>query len=285
MNARRVGVVLSACLVGALVLGCLPGGGGGVALFVDDGLGSGSGALDGAPGDACEDSTECGAGLRCLQRGLERLCVDTCDLDGACVEGTCRAALNDEAIGWCDLDDAGDEDDDSDILPRDDDPPGADDPDDPDPDEDDLDDDDDEDEDDAVSGGGRCGDAEVAAVVAAANASRREEGLSTLRCHEDLSDVAFNHSLDMVERDYFDHTSPEGKQPWDRMDDYGIEGYFTAGENIAWGYQTPADVHEGWMGSPGHRANILGQDYTHVGVGVVLDEDGAPVWTQLFAGF
>ena len=52
-----------------------------------------------------------------------------------------------------------------------------------------------------------------------------------------------------------------------------------AGENIAWGYRSPQAVVDGWMNSPGHRANILNEDFHQMGVGVV---PGQWTWVQIF---
>jgi uncharacterized protein YkwD len=116
------------------------------------------------------------------------------------------------------------------------------------------------------------------------NADRIAEGLSALSCDLRLSEVARAHSRDMAERDFFDHTNPDGEQPWDRMERHGVRGFRSAGENIAAGYPSPAAVEEGWMNSPGHRANILNDGYTHIGVGL-FDDGGRLVWTQVFATF
>jgi uncharacterized protein YkwD len=62
------------------------------------------------------------------------------------------------------------------------------------------------------------------------------------------------------------------------MKQFGIS-YRTAGENIAMGQRTPEEVVKAWMDSPGHRANILNNTYTHIGVGYV---EGKNVWTQMF---
>ena len=61
---------------------------------------------------------------------------------------------------------------------------------------------------------------------------------------------------------------------------FGIT-YRTAGENIAMGYATPQAVVNGWMNSPGHRANILNASFTRIGVGYVADGNH---WTQMFIG-
>ena len=94
---------------------------------------------------------------------------------------------------------------------------------------------------------------------------------STLRC------AARNHSWDMAARDYFDHTSPDGAGPGDRLEDAGYSGSAWA-ENIAWGYSTPEDVVAGWMGSSGHCANLMQGEYTETGVGYYAGN----YWTQTF---
>lgn len=93
-----------------------------------------------------------------------------------------------------------------------------------------------------------------------------------LRC------AARKHSLDMHERGYFDHTSPDGELPWDRMTKAGYN-WSTAGENIAGGYGTPEAVVAGWMSSDGHCANIMAPGFEHIGVG--YHGTGA-LWTQVF---
>ena len=56
-----------------------------------------------------------------------------------------------------------------------------------------------------------------------------------------------------------------------------------AGENIAKGQATPADVMRGWMKSPGHAANVLNCGFRNIGIGVAADTDGSLLWTQDFA--
>ncbi len=65
------------------------------------------------------------------------------------------------------------------------------------------------------------------------------------------------------------------------MKQFGIS-YKAAGENIAKGQRTPAEVMKGWMNSPGHRANILSSSYTEIGVGYVTDSNGTAYWVQHF---
>jgi uncharacterized protein YkwD len=116
------------------------------------------------------------------------------------------------------------------------------------------------------------------------NADRVAQGLSPLRCHFGLLDTARRHNEDMSERAFFDHVNPDGERPWDRMEANGVCGWVQAGENIASGQTTPAQVEEDWMNSPGHRANILSDGFTHVGVGYFHD-GRTTYWTQVFATF
>lgn len=117
-------------------------------------------------------------------------------------------------------------------------------------------------------------------VVELTNQERANHGLAPLQIDEDLSKVAREKSRDMAANNYFSHTSPTYGSPFDMMNQYGIS-YSSAGENIAQGQTTPAQVVDAWMNSEGHRANILNGDYTHIGVGYV--EDGNH-WTQMFIG-
>ena len=84
----------------------------------------------------------------------------------------------------------------------------------------------------------------------------------------------------MHDKHYFDHNSPTYGSPFDMLTAFGVN-YRAAGENIAMGYGTPQAVVDGWMNSPGHRANILNANFTQIGVGYVADGN---YWTQLFIG-
>lgn len=120
-------------------------------------------------------------------------------------------------------------------------------------------------------------------VLTLVNQERAAVGLAALTWDPPCAQVAFNHSWDMDARDFFSHTNPDGLDPFDRMAAAGV-GYSTAGENIAAGYTTAAAAMTGWMNSPGHKANILNVNYTHMGVGVRQGSTGGygTYWTQLF---
>lgn len=117
-------------------------------------------------------------------------------------------------------------------------------------------------------------------VVELVNEQRALNGLSPLKLSSKLSDVARLKSQDMHDNKYFSHTSPTYGSPFDMMKTFGIS-YRSAGENIAMGYSSPESVMDGWMNSPGHRANILNASYTTIGVGYVAD---GHYWTQEFIG-
>ncbi|MEW5850089.1 MAG: CAP domain-containing protein [Myxococcota bacterium] len=117
-------------------------------------------------------------------------------------------------------------------------------------------------------------------VLRLVNEERAAQGLGALTWNDDVAKVAYDHSVDMQERNYFDHTNPDGDGPMQRLDKAGVS-YSAAGENIAQGYPTPEEVMAAWMNSEGHRANILRPGFTQLGVGVRQGE-GGPWWTQVF---
>ncbi len=124
-------------------------------------------------------------------------------------------------------------------------------------------------------------------VVELTNEFRAENGLSGLTLNPLLTTAADNHSQNMAILDFFDHTGADGSSIGDRVAATGYN-YSTAGENIAAGYSTPEEVVQGWIDSPGHRANLLNSDFTEIGVGYhFLENDTGSenynhYWTQVF---
>ncbi|MBU2702116.1 putative protein YkwD [Sporomusaceae bacterium BoRhaA] len=98
------------------------------------------------------------------------------------------------------------------------------------------------------------------------NADRSAQGLANLKVDSRLTSLAEKYAQDMVNRNFFSHTNPEGQSPFDRMKQAGIS-YSAAGENIAVN-QNVAAAETAFMNSAGHRANILNTAYTNVGIGV-----------------
>ena len=99
-----------------------------------------------------------------------------------------------------------------------------------------------------------------------------------LMWNPELNEAARFHSEDMRANDHFSHTSYDGTPFSERISRFYSEGH--VGENIAWGYPDPfIAVMEGWMCSPGHRANIMTAGYNELGTG----QDGV-YYTQNFGG-
>jgi uncharacterized protein YkwD len=102
---------------------------------------------------------------------------------------------------------------------------------------------------------------------------------SVLRCAARL------HSLDMYERDFFDHYNPDGDGPGERLAALNYDGGGW-GENIAAGQATPQDVVDAWMKSDGHCSNIMESSFEFLGVGYHAGAGrvgiGSNYWTQNF---
>ncbi|WP_425583825.1 CAP domain-containing protein [Streptomyces rectiviolaceus] len=123
----------------------------------------------------------------------------------------------------------------------------------------------------------------ASAVLRLTNAERTAAGLRALSPDPLLTVAAQGHSADMIARAFYSHTSPDGGEPWHRASAAGST-HRAIGENIACGQRTPAEVVDGWMNSPGHRANILKPSFTHLGVGFAGGGSAGTYWTQLFGG-
>ncbi|GAB2888026.1 hypothetical protein GCM10027074_65520 [Streptomyces deserti] len=123
----------------------------------------------------------------------------------------------------------------------------------------------------------------AADVIDLTNRERARAGLRPLAADPHLTRAAQAHSADMVARDFYSHTCPDGSRPWDRAAAAGSTRR-AIGENIACGQRSPAEVVEGWMNSPGHRANILTPGFTHIGIGFAGGGRAGTYWTQLFGG-
>ena len=111
-------------------------------------------------------------------------------------------------------------------------------------------------------------------VLRLTNYERTANGLAPLSVFSELDAAAGLRAEEITT--LFSHTRPDGTPCSTALGDIP---YYSVGENIAYGYPTPEAVVEGWMNSPGHRANILTEHYRHLGVGYI---SGA--WTQLFIG-
>jgi uncharacterized repeat protein (TIGR02543 family) len=96
---------------------------------------------------------------------------------------------------------------------------------------------------------------------------------------EDLLNVAKIRSAEVSV--YFSHTRPSGTSCFTAAE--SISGISMLAENIASGYRTAEDVMNGWMNSPGHKANIYNAALTEIGVGCFVEQSGYTHWVQFFA--
>lgn len=118
----------------------------------------------------------------------------------------------------------------------------------------------------------------TAKVVALVNSERAKVGCSAVKVNAKLTKAAQDHSQDMAAHKNMSHTGSDGSNPGDRITRAGYS-WSTYGENVAYGYSTPESVMQGWMTSPGHKANILNCSFKEIGVG--LAQPGS-YWTQDF---
>ena len=124
-------------------------------------------------------------------------------------------------------------------------------------------------------------------LVALHNQARAAAGLKALRIDAALTSIARGRSKDMIVRDYFSHDIPGSGNVFGIMKAKGY-CFRSAGENIGYNYESPdaaatAAIQSAFMGSSGHRANILGKDYDSVGVGAYQGASGKKMWTVVFA--
>lgn len=112
------------------------------------------------------------------------------------------------------------------------------------------------------------------------NQERVKAGLKSLKIHPELTETARLKGQDMVNNNYFSHYSPVYGSPFQMMTSAGIR-YSYAGENLA-GAPTVERAHQALMNSPGHRANILNPNFTHIGIGVVESRTFGKIFVQMF---
>jgi uncharacterized protein YkwD len=135
-------------------------------------------------------------------------------------------------------------------------------------------------------------------ILRLTNEQRVENGLRPLKWNSALAEIARDHSEDMVSRNFFSHDNPDGEDPTARARRHRFNvhknlggGWSSEGiaeninimpsgnvEGVGYVSDTPKDIAyysvDGWMNSPGHRANILDSQYTEIGVGVAKGSQG-----------
>jgi uncharacterized protein YkwD len=112
----------------------------------------------------------------------------------------------------------------------------------------------------------------LATLLQETNSYRNQDKENPLRINSELDQAAQTKAQDMVNKNYWSHTSPSGQTPWNFIVNSGYE-YQKAGENLAYGFSSAQDVVKAWMNSPDHRANVLNNDYEDVGFGVAQSKN------------
>ncbi len=126
------------------------------------------------------------------------------------------------------------------------------------------------------------------AIVELTNKERANKDLPPLKPNPVLTKVARGHSANMAKAKQVDHILADGKTPGTRAKDGGYR-FEVCGENVGWGAWTAkqkwtvTDMMDWWMKSKDHRENILHKEFTEIGVGIQIGDDGKRYFTQLFA--
>jgi hypothetical protein len=112
--------------------------------------------------------------------------------------------------------------------------------------------------------------AEVASsvLIDLTNESRLENNQSPLLRNPKLDKAAELKGLDMADKEYFSHNSPEGVTPWHWFKEVGYT-FLYAGENLAINFTDSSDVEKAWLNSPTHRANIMNVEFREIGMATV----------------
>ncbi|MEM2344602.1 MAG: CAP domain-containing protein [Thermoproteota archaeon] len=128
---------------------------------------------------------------------------------------------------------------------------------------------------------------EKAAFLSLINQYRQQNGLQPLSLSSTLSTAAQLHSEDMANRNYFSHTTPEGKTFVDRIIEAGYTHFTCLGENIAAGFSTAQAVFEAWKNSPSHNENMLNPCFEEIGIGLAYSASSTYkwYWTTDFGGY
>ncbi len=114
------------------------------------------------------------------------------------------------------------------------------------------------------------------------NSERAKAGVQSLRMDSDVMKVAQIKSQDMVDKNYFSHTSPTYGSPFDMLKSFNVS-YKSAGENLA-GNSTVEKAHTALMNSEGHRKNILNGSYNNIGIGIADSPRYGKIYVQMFIG-
>lgn len=108
-------------------------------------------------------------------------------------------------------------------------------------------------------------------LVELTNQSRTANGLPSLTVNDKLTQSAYFKAQHMLNENYFAHASPQGITPWYWFKQAGYN-YRYAGENLAIDFVDAETLHQTWLDSPAHRANILNANYKEMSIAVLTGE-------------
>ena len=108
-------------------------------------------------------------------------------------------------------------------------------------------------------------------ILEEVNPVRESYGFLDLEANEKLTKAAQMKAQDMIERNYFNHTGPDGEAPWTWLETVGYD-YAAAGENLAINASDPVILMNAWLNSPSHAKNILNGYFTDIGIGIANGE-------------
>jgi len=108
-------------------------------------------------------------------------------------------------------------------------------------------------------------------IIQEVNPVRKDQGFLDLEINEKLTQAAQLKAEDMIKRNYFSHTGPEGETPWIWLDQAGYN-YAIAGENLAMDVNDPKVLVRAWLDSPAHAKNILNSHFADIGIGIAKGE-------------
>jgi len=120
-----------------------------------------------------------------------------------------------------------------------------------------------------------------ARLVTLANQSRAAAGLNSLSVDQRLINAATQKGIDMFKKQYWAHYGPNGETPWQFIIAAGYS-YTYAGENLAKDFTSTDSVHNAWMNSATHKANILNVNYQNVGIAAI---SGKQICNGIYPGF
>lgn len=127
-------------------------------------------------------------------------------------------------------------------------------------------------------------DIQVEHLLQMTNQKRLETGLQPLQINDTLTQAAIKKAHDMFQNNYWAHTGPQGRTPWEFISQAGYQ-YTIAGENLAKNFSTSQGVVDAWMASPSHLDNIVKSGYSDIGFAVVngvLNGEETTLVVQMF---